>query len=226
MPNNDDVNAILQQLRARTEQRLNSDSAPAAAAEKPAVSSSAGSDADKLLEQLRAQREQKQPSAPAPAPAETAVLPPMPKTEAEETAVPMQETVVLTPEQPVPAADELPEMQPQAENSLPEPGIFAGIDASEEVDEAALREQMRAEKAKLRESRKALINKQSGGEKRGFFKAIGQILLFLVLVFAVILAVLYLLQTLAGIQVINVESIFDASVGAVLSALRLALKLL
>ena len=69
MPNNDDVNAILQQLRARTEQRLNSDSAPAAAAEKPAVSSSAGSDADKLLEQLRAQREQKQPSAPAPAPA-------------------------------------------------------------------------------------------------------------------------------------------------------------
>ena len=226
MPNNDDVNAILQQLRARTEQRLNSDSAPAAAAEKPAVSSSAGSDADKLLEQLRAQREQKQPSAPAPAPAETAVLPPMPKAEAEETAVPMQETVVLTPEQPVPAADELPEMQPQAENSLPEPGIFAGIDASEEVDEAALREQMRAEKAKLRESRKALINKQSGGEKRGFFKAIGQILLFLILVFAVILAVLYLLQTLAGIQVINVESIFDASVGAVLSALRLALKLL
>ena len=103
MPNNDDVNAILQQLRARTEQRLNSDSAPAAAAEKPAVSSSAGSDADKLLEQLRAQREQKQPSAPAPAPAETAVLPPMPKAEAEETAVPMQETVVLTPEQPVPA---------------------------------------------------------------------------------------------------------------------------
>ena len=226
MPNNDDVNAILQQLRARTEQRLNSDSAPAAAAEKPAVSSSAGSDADKLLEQLRAQREQKQPSAPAPAPAETAVLPPMPKAEAEETAVPMQETVVLTPEQPVPAADELPEMQPQAENSLPEPGIFAGIDASEEVDEAALREQMRAEKARLRESRKALINKQSGGEKRGFFKAIGQILLFLILVFAVILAVLYLLQTLAGIQVINVESIFDASVGAVLSALRLALKLI
>ena len=226
MPNNDDVNAILQQLRARTEQRLNSDSAPAAAAEKPAVSSSAGSDADKLLEQLRTQREQKQPSAPAPAPAETAVLPPMPKAEAEETAVPMQETVVLTPEQPVPAADELPEMQPQAENSLPEPGIFAGIDASEEVDEAALREQMRAEKAKLRESRKALINKQSGGEKRGFFKAIGQILLFLILVFAVILAVLYLLQTLAGIQVINVESIFDASVGAVLSALRLALRLL
>ena len=226
MPNNDDVNAILQQLRARTEQRLNSDSAPAAAAEKPAVSSSAGSDADKLLEQLRAQREQTQPSAPAPAPAETAVLPPMPKAEAEETAVPMQETVVLTPEQPVPAADELPEMQPQAENSLPEPGIFAGIDASEEVDEAALREQMRAEKAKLRESRKALINKQSGGEKRGFFKAIGQILLFLILVFAVILAVLYLLQTLAGIQVINVESIFDASVGAVLSALRLALRLL
>ena len=226
MPNNDDVNAILQQLRARTEQRLNSDSAPAAAAEKPAVSSSAGSDADKLLEQLRAQREQTQPSAPAPAPAETAVLPPMPKAEAEETAVPMQETVVLTPEQPAPAADELPEMQPQAENSLPEPGIFAGIDASEEVDEAALREQMRAEKAKLRESRKALINKQSGGEKRGFFKAIGQILLFLILVFAVILAVLYLLQTLAGIQVINVESIFDASVGAVLSALRLALKLL
>ena len=87
MPNNDDVNAILQQLRARTEQRLNSDSAPAAAAEKPAVSSSAGSDADKLLEQLRAQREQTQPSAPAPAPAETAVLPPMPKAEAEETAV-------------------------------------------------------------------------------------------------------------------------------------------
>ena len=228
MPNNDDVNAILQQLRARTEQRLNSDSAPAAAAEKPAVSSSAGSDADKLREQLRAQREQKPPSAPAPAPApaETAVLPPMPKAEAEETAVPMQETVVLTPEQPVPAADELPEMQPQAENSLPEPGIFAGIDASEEVDEAALREQMRAEKAKLRERRKALINKQSGGEKRGFFKAIGQILLFLILVFAVILAVLYLLQTLAGIQVINVESIFDASVGAVLSALRLALKLI
>ena len=105
-------------------------------------------------------------------------------------------------------------------------GIFAGIDASEEVDEAALRAQMRAEKAKLRESRKALINKQSGGEKRGFFKAIGQILLFLILVFAVILAVLYLLQTLAGIQVINVESIFDASVGAVLSALRLALRLL
>ena len=230
MPNNDDVNAILQQLRARTEQRLNGDnSASASAVTKPAAAPTAGGDADKLLEQLRAQRAQKeQPAAATSAADSTAVLPPLPaepKQPAEEAAVPMRETVVLTPAQPEPAETEQPEPQPHAENSLPEPGIFAGIDASEELDEAALRAQARAEKAKLRESRKALINKQSGGEKRGFFKAIGQVLLFLILVFAVILAVLYLLQTLAGIQIINVESILDSSLRAVLSALRLALRL-
>jgi len=228
MPNNDEVNAILEQLRARTEQRLSSD-APAAPKAAPAVSTA--NSAEELLQQLRARTEKTEA-----APAAPAVQPelPAPVHEAAETpaaTITVEEEKPAAKPEPVqpaeaPAAEEAAPAQP--ENSLPEPGIFAGIDTADDLveDEATIRAREKAERQRLRESRKALLNKQRGGEQRGFFKTVGQILLFLVLVVAVILAVLYLLQTLAGIEVIDVESIFDATIGALLSALRLALKLL
>ena len=227
MPNNDEVNAILEQLRARTEQRLSSD-APAAPKAAPAVSTA--NSAEELLQQLRARTEKTEAAA---APAVQPELP-APAHEAAETpaaTITVEEEKPAAKPEPVqpaeaPAAEEAAPAQP--ENSLPEPGIFAGIDTAEDLveDEATIRAREKAERQRLRESRKALLNKQRGGEQRGFFKTVGQILLFLVLVVAVILAVLYLLQTLAGIEVIDVESIFDATIGALLSAVRLALKLL
>lgn len=226
MPNNDEVNAILQQLRARTEQRLSSD-APAAPKAAPAVSTA--NSAEELLQQLRAHTEKAEAAA---APAVQSELP-APVHEAAETpaaTITVKEEKPAAKPEPVqpaeaPAAEEAAPAQP--ENSLPEPGIFAGIDTAEELveDEATIRAREKAERQRLRESRKALLNKQRGGEKSGFFKTVGQILLFFVLVVAVILAVLYLLQALAGIEVIDVESIFDSTIGALLSAERLALKL-
>ncbi|MBQ4094199.1 MAG: hypothetical protein IJC61_04060, partial [Oscillospiraceae bacterium] len=180
MPNNDEVNAILEQLRARTEQRLSGD-APAAPKAAPAVSTA--NSAEELLQQLRARTKKAedaaapavQPEAPAPA-HEAAETPAATITVEEEKPAAKPEPV-----QPAeaPATEEAAPAQP--ENSLPEPGIFAGIDTAEDLveDEATIRAREKAERQRLRESRKALLNKQRGGEQRGFIKTIGQILLFL-----------------------------------------------
>ncbi len=85
----------------------------------------------------------------------------------------------------------------------------------EDVEKPDSREQRREEararreeKRRARELRKALVDKENGAS-RGLIGEILYVILFVLLVAVTILAVLYLLQTIAGIKIIDVESLFD-----------------
>lgn len=66
----------------------------------------------------------------------------------------------------------------------------------------------REQKKRAREFRRALVEKENGSS-RGVIGEIFYVILFIILVILTILAVLYLLQTIAGIKILDVESIFD-----------------
>ena len=70
----------------------------------------------------------------------------------------------------------------------------------------------REQKKKAKEYRKALVDKENGNS-RGIIGEIFYVILFIILVLLTILAVLYLLQTIAGIKILDVESLFDMIFG-------------
>lgn len=88
-------------------------------------------------------------------------------------------------------------------------------DEDEEDDTPSERElrrqrakEKREEKRRAKAYRKALVEKENGSG-RGIIGDILYVILFVLLVALTILAVLYLLQTIAGIKIIDVEAIFD-----------------
>lgn len=74
----------------------------------------------------------------------------------------------------------------------------------------------REQKKRAREFRRALVEKENGSG-RGIIGEIFYVILFIILVILTILAVLYLLQTIAGIKILDVESVFDIVFGWITS---------
>ena len=116
-------------------------------------------------------------------------------------------------------APTLPEEKTESEkpsvfkaNSKEEPQTADNNIEDEEPDPRELRREearaRREEKRRARELRKALVDKENGSG-RGLIGEILYVILFILLVAVTILAVLYLLQTIAGIKIIDVESLFD-----------------
>ena len=84
-------------------------------------------------------------------------------------------------------------------------------DLDEDVEqfvEAPKKVSKRDQRKQAREFRRALVEKENGSG-RGIIGEIFYVILFIILVILTILAVLYLLQTIAGIKILDVESIFD-----------------
>ncbi|MBR3355887.1 MAG: hypothetical protein IKG47_11145 [Oscillospiraceae bacterium] len=74
----------------------------------------------------------------------------------------------------------------------------------------------REQKKRAKEFRRALVEKENGSG-RGLIGEIFYVILFIILVILTILAVLYLLQTIAGIKILDVESVFDIVFGWITS---------
>ena len=70
----------------------------------------------------------------------------------------------------------------------------------------------REQRKRAREFRRALVEKENGSG-RGLIGEFFYVVLFIILVLLTILAVPYLLQTIAGIKILDVEAIFDIVFG-------------
>ena len=74
----------------------------------------------------------------------------------------------------------------------------------------------REQRKRAKEFRRALVEKENGSG-RGIIGEIFYVILFIILVILTILAVLYLLQTIAGIKILDVEAVFDLVFGWITS---------
>ena len=131
----------------------------------------------------------------------------------ENKAEPEIKTEVPAPEsEPVP--DIKTEITPEnkAEDNKNEASrLFDGIDKAEEKKDRRTR---REEKRHIKESRKAHFDK-SNGKVAGVFLSLLRLVFFLLLVVLVILVVLYFLQIIAGITIIDFDSLFNTALTTV-----------
>lgn len=113
-----------------------------------------------------------------------------------------------------PVAIESPVVAPSA-TPAPTPTSHEEVSTHSSVEQnEKSKEELREEKRRAREVRRALVNKQNG-TSRGIIGEILYIILFIILVILTIFAVLYLLQTIAGVQILDVESLFNRVFGLI-----------
>lgn len=112
------------------------------------------------------------------------------------------------------------EVTKEEDTSEPVKKTFSVSKETKEISESVSKPKKqlsdREQKKRAREFRRALVEKENGSG-RGIIGEIFYVILFIILVILTILAVLYLLQTIAGIKILDVESVFDIVFGWITS---------
>ncbi len=112
------------------------------------------------------------------------------------------------------------EVTKEEDTSKPVKKTFSVSKETKEISESVSKPKKqlsdREQKKRAREFRRALVEKENGSG-RGIIGEIFYVILFIILVILTILAVLYLLQTIAGIKILDVESVFDIVFGWITS---------
>ena len=112
------------------------------------------------------------------------------------------------------------EVTKEEDTSEPVKKTFSVSKETKEISESVSKPKKqlsdREQKKRAREFRRALVEKENGSG-RGIIGEIFYVILFIILLILTILAVLYLLQTIAGIKILDVESVFDIVFGWITS---------